>query len=68
MADVFIERRLSPAAFIEVTSNPKVFADLVDLAAETYSGRRYLRQVRRNLAESQGRHLSRLKLIDEKID
>jgi hypothetical protein len=64
VVNAFVDRWLSPGTFLTLTDDQSLFYQLVDLAGESYNGRRYLRHVAKSTAES-GRQ-DRLKLIEEK--
>jgi hypothetical protein len=44
--DLFVDRGLEPRDFVEITVRDDIFSLLVDVAAHSYGGRRYLRWVR----------------------
>lgn len=66
VVDAFVDRRLSPDTFLNLTDNQTLFNQLVDLASESHSGRKYLRYVSRSITD--GSRYDRLKLIEEKSD
>jgi hypothetical protein len=56
--EAFIERELSTSTFGQLTRDESVFAQLTEIAARSYRGRRYLSKVRRALQESNKPELS----------
>jgi hypothetical protein len=65
VVDAFVDRWLSPEIFLNITDDHRVFNNLVDLAANSYGGRRYLRHVGKSVAADSN---NRLKLIEEKSE
>ena len=68
VVDSFIDRDLPPSEFGTVVKDGDLWKSLVDLAADTSRGRRYLDQVRNSLRGSRdGWRNERAKLIDRRI-
>jgi hypothetical protein len=63
VVDAFVDGWLSPNTFLTLTDDERLFYQLVDLAAESYSGRTYLRHVSGTITEG---NLERLKLVKAK--
>ncbi len=55
VVDAFIDRELSPNRFVELTKKDVLFGELLELAADSWRGRRYLKRVRKELADSEAR-------------
>lgn len=64
--EAFSDRLLSPEAFVTLTENQTLFYQLVDLARDSYSGRKYLRHVSKSITD--GSRNDRLRMIEEKSD
>lgn len=64
--EAFSDRLLSPEAFVTLTENQTLFYQLVDLARDSYSGRKYLRHVSKSITDSSRN--DRLRMIEEKSD
>lgn len=68
VVDDFINRELSPIEFGTVVDDDRLWKDLVDLAADSWRGGRYLKKVRNALQVGHhGWWLERAKLIDRKL-
>ncbi len=68
VVDDFIDRDLPPIEFATVVDDGQLWKDLVDLAADSWRGRRYLSNVRSVLQGGyEGWWIERAKLIDRKI-
>jgi hypothetical protein len=68
VVDYFIDRELPPIEFGTVVDDGKLWAQLVDLAADSSRGRRYLDKVRSALRGGhEGWWVERAKLIDRKV-
>lgn len=65
----FIDHELPPLEFGDVVNDDKLWLELVDLAADTWRGSRYLDKVRAALREDggEGRH-ARARLIEQRIE
>ncbi|WP_157768424.1 hypothetical protein [Xanthomonas citri] len=69
VVDSFIDRRLPPIEFGTVVDNGKLWEELVDLAAHSSAGRRYLDKVRSALrGGGEVWWFERAKIIDRRID
>lgn len=65
VVDDFVARDLSPIEFGTVVADGHLWIDLIDLAADSWRGRRYLKKVRKALEVGrEGWWLERAKLID----
>lgn len=68
VVDDFIDRELSPIEFGTVVDDGYLWNELVDLAADSWRGRRYLDKVRRALRDGhEGWWVERAKLIELKV-
>lgn len=68
VVDDFIDRELPPIEFGTVVDDGNLWKELVDLAADSLRGRRYLDKVGRALRGAyEGRWVERAKLIDRKV-
>ncbi len=69
VVDSFIDRRLPPIEFGTVVDNGKLWEELVDLAAHSLAGRRYLDKVRSALrGGGEAWWFERAKITDRRID
>lgn len=69
VVDEFIARDLPPAEFGTVVDDGPLWADLIDLAAESWRGRRYLKRVREALEVGREEWwLERAKLIGYRVE
>jgi hypothetical protein len=66
MVDVFVDRELDPQSFGTITTRDDVFALLVEIAADSFSGRRLLKSVRDTLAH-EGNQRERLRLVKQAV-
>lgn len=68
IVDDFIDRELPPIEFGTVVDDSNLWSELVDIAAESWRGRRYLDNVRSALRVGhEGWLIERAKLIDRKV-
>ena len=68
VVDSFIDQELPPSEFGTVVNDDKLWEELVDLAADSSRGRRYLDKVRNSLRNGgKARWLERAVLIDRKV-
>lgn len=68
LADVFVDRELSPSVFSRVTVDDDLFADVAQRVARRTRGRSYLKLAHRALrAEDPQRYARRLRVIDELV-
>jgi hypothetical protein len=72
VVNVFIERNLSPTIFCKLVQSDRLFSLLVDAAADSSNGRRYLRRACNLLMDSEGTQdavlLKRIKVIADAVD
>jgi len=69
VVDSFIDRGLPPIEFGTVVDNSKLWESLVDLAATSFAGRRYLDRVRSALrGGGEAYWVERAKIIDRRVD
>lgn len=61
--DLFVNRELDPQSFTRITARDDVFAHLVDIAAYSYSGQRYLSSVRDDWLSHHGNQSERLHIV-----
>ena len=66
MVDVFVDRELDPQSFGTITTRDDLFAFLVEIAADSFSGRRLLKSVRDTLAH-EGNQRERLRLVKQAV-
>ncbi|CAD6516333.1 GAP1-N1 domain-containing protein [Paraburkholderia metrosideri] len=67
VVDSFIDRELPPIEFGTVVDNDNLWKELVDLAADSLRGRRYLDKVRSALRGGEAWRDERAKIIDRRI-
>jgi hypothetical protein len=60
--DLFVNRKLNPRSFVSITARDDIFALMVEIAASSYSGQRYLKSVRDSLSDD-GDQRERLRLV-----
>jgi GTPase-associated protein 1, N-terminal domain type 1 len=46
VADMYVDREIDAASFLSITGSDDAFAELIDVAADSYRGQRYLKSVR----------------------
>ncbi|WP_441255822.1 GAP1-N1 domain-containing protein [Tardiphaga sp. 285_C5_N1_2] len=64
--DLYVDNDLDPGAFVRITAHDGVFALLVDVAARSFRGQRYLKSARDRLSHD-GRQSERLRIIKQAI-
>jgi hypothetical protein len=64
--DLFVNRRLDERSFVQITSRDDIFELLVEIAAASYSGQKYLNSVRTRLSYD-GDYLERMRIIGRAI-
>jgi hypothetical protein len=69
VVEAFVDRELWPTRFVQVTASDAVFAQLIELAADSYRGRRYLKRVHRDVSDTDAKtHRRRLEMLDRLLD
>ncbi|WP_288584679.1 hypothetical protein [uncultured Methylobacterium sp.] len=67
MSDLFIDRRGSPSVYLSLLENEDDFSALVEETADRYSGRIFLKDVRRHLRNFDLPSKSKLKIVERAL-
>jgi len=51
VVDMYVDREIDAASFLKITDRDDVFAELIDVAADSYRGQQYLKSIRDRLTE-----------------
>ena len=69
VVEAFVDHELSPIKFWHLTPDEMVFSQLIDIAADSYRGRRFLRRVHRDLSDQERRsNAHRVAILERSLD